>query len=254
MLIQYASDLHLEFPRNKAFIKANPLQPRGNILLLAGDIVPIGQIDQHKDFFKYLADHFETTYWVPGNHEYYYYDAATKSGTLQEAIRSNVFLVNNIVVEQAGTRFIFSTLWSAISPVYEWEIERGMNDFHVIKYNGFRFSVPKFNGLHEASLAFLKHEIEQQHIGSTIVATHHVPTLMHYPEQYKNSTLNQAFAVELFDLIEPSGIDCWIYGHHHQNTPAFTIGQTQMLTNQLGYVQQGEHQLFNTGKLIGQPL
>ncbi len=246
MTVQYASDLHLEFPENKEFLTANPLKPMGDVLLLAGDIVPFAVLDKHKDFFRYVSDHFESVYWIPGNHEYYYSDIATKSGTLNEKIRSNVFLVNNISMIHDNVKFIFSTLWSKIRTAYQWDIEHGMSDFHVIKYNGYRFSADKFNLLHEECLNFVQHELNNKTTAKSVVVTHHVPTFLNYPEKYRTDVLSDAFAVELFDLIETSGPDYWIYGHNHNSQPDFKIGKTHLLTNQLGYVKYDEHQLFST--------
>ena len=248
--IQYASDLHLEFANNKQFLKQRPLEPMGEVLVLAGDIVPFAVMDKYKDFFSYVADNFETTYWVPGNHEYYRYDMAEKSGVLNEKIRSNLFLVNNTAVVHENTKLIFSTLWSKISAGHQWQIERSMNDFHQIKNKGFRFSAEAYNQLHEESLAFIQNELKSVKDESVAVLTHHCPTFLNYPEQYKGDLLNEAFAVELFDMIETSNIDYWVYGHHHSNIPEFSIGNTKLITNQLGYVQQNEHQLFATNKCI----
>ncbi|MCF8373413.1 MAG: metallophosphoesterase [Bacteroidales bacterium] len=182
--------------------------------------------------------------------EYYRSDISDKPDPLNEKIRSNVFLVNNVTVEQEGTKFIFSILWSKINPAYQWHIERAMNDFHLIRYDGFRFSSTRFTELHLHCLQFVQEELRKDYPGRMVVATHHVPTFMHYPEQYKGDVLNEAFAVELFDMIESTGPDFWIYGHHHSNTPDFSIGETQMRTNQLGYVGNGEHLLFRQDKTI----
>ncbi len=70
------------------------------------------------------------------------------------------------------------------------------------------------------------------------------------PEKYTGDALNEAFAVELFDVIETNGPDYWIYGHHHCNIPDFEIGNTTISTNQLGYVRYNEHIGFNDEKII----
>ena len=248
MNIQYCSDLHLEFPENKIFLKQYPIEPIGDILLLAGDIVPFALMHKQNDFFNYVSDNFKTTYWIPGNHEYYYSDLAMKSGSFQEKIKSNVFLLNNSTVKLEEVNIIFSTMWSKISPRNYWSIESGMSDFQVIKYNSARFSCDYFNQLHADSLTFIKKELRLNNSKLTVVVTHHVPTFQHYPLQYKGDVLNEAFAVELFDLIEFVGPDYWIYGHHHNNTVDFNIGHTKLTTNQLGYVKYNEHQSFKLDK------
>ncbi|MCU0423355.1 MAG: metallophosphoesterase [Bacteroidia bacterium] len=248
--LQYASDLHLEFPANKEFLKQHPLQPTADVLVLAGDIVPFSVIDKHRDFFSYISDNFKTTYWLPGNHEYYHFDIAEKSGLVHEAIRSNVFLVNNTSVVHEGVKLIFSTLWSHISTGCQWQIERSLNDFHLIKHKSYRFTAELYNQLHAQSLAFIKYELNKNIEEHMAVFTHHCPTFLNYPEQYKGDVLNEAFAVELYDVIEHSNINYWCYGHHHTNTPEFTIGNTKLITNQFGYVQRNEHSLFETNKVI----
>ena len=106
---------------------------------------------------------------------------------------------------------------SKISEVNEWEIERNMNDFHAIKFKGKRLSSAQFNILHEESLKFLKSELDHNRTAKRVVVTHHVPTLLNYPKQYLGGVLNQAFAVELFDLIDESQPNYWIYGHHRKH-------------------------------------
>jgi predicted phosphohydrolase len=250
MTLQYCSDLHLEFPENKKYLSENPLQPKGDVLLLAGDIVPFAVMDKHADFFNYVSDNFETTYWIPGNHEYYYSDASLRSGVLQENIRSNVHLINNKVVELKEVTLIFSTLWTNISPARQWQIERGMSDFQVIKYKDKVFTAAEYNLMHLESLFFLKESLANVKAEKSVVITHHVPTEFHYPEKYKGSLITEGFVVELFSLIEESGPDVWIYGHHHSNVLDFRIGNTDLTTNQLGYVRHKEHLEYKPFKYI----
>lgn len=250
MNIQFCSDLHLEFRDNDDYLKNHPIEPVGDVLLLAGDIVPFASMHKFNDFFDRLSDQFQQTYWVPGNHEYYHSDIAERSGTIQEKIRSNLWLVNNLSVEQDDVRFIFSTLWSHISLENQSSIQRFMADFHVISSKGKPFAPGDFNSLHGACKQFIADELAKKDFPKTVVITHHVPTFVNYPEKYKGSALNQAFAAELSGLIEPSGATYWIFGHHHQPVEEFQIGATRLINNQLGYVHYREHKNFQPGKTI----
>lgn len=250
MKIQYASDLHLEFPDNKLFLKNNPLQVDGDILVLAGDIVPFAVMNQHDDFFDFVSDHFENTYWIPGNHEYYHFDLAEKQGEFHEKIRSNVHLMNNQTVQLDGVRLLLSTLWSKISPTNAWKCEQWASDFHVINYENRTFNSNDFNRLHRENLDFITAELSKETNDKTIVVTHHVPSFKNYPTEYLSSSVNEVFAVELFDLILDTQPSFWVYGHHHRNVPAFKIGSTELLTNQLGYVKYKELRNFSLNKVI----
>ncbi|HMI60351.1 MAG TPA: metallophosphoesterase [Puia sp.] len=250
MKIQYCSDLHLEFPENRKFLARNPLQSVGDILVIAGDLVPFQDLGKASEFIDFASDHYSAVYWVPGNHEYYGGDISDKPNPLCERIRDNFFLVNNHSVTQGGVRLVFTTLWSRISPHHEWDIQRSISDFSAIRYKEEKFTAHGFSFLHNESMDFLRGTFREERKEQMVVVSHHVPTLMNYPKVYKSSPLTDAFAVELFDFIEDSAVDYWIYGHHHVNTPEFNIMKTRMLTNQLGYVRLLEHRSFRRDAVV----
>jgi predicted phosphohydrolase len=234
---------------NQKWINKYSLAVKADVLLLAGDIMPLSQMDRHTDFLDFVSAHFKATYWIPGNHEYYHSDISN-TGTLNKAIRENVFLVNNTCITLGDTDLICSTLWSHISPGDELQVTRAMSDFHLIKNGNALLSVADYNLLHQSARQFIEQAVQNSTAKHKIILTHHVPTLMNYPPKYKGDVLTQAFATEMHDLILSSGADCWIYGHSHNNTPDFTIGHTQLLTNQLGYVKYGENKHFDNGKMF----
>jgi predicted phosphohydrolase len=250
VIIQYCSDLHLEFPVNKKYLEANPIKPKGEILFLAGDIIPFAEMEKEKAFFDFVSGNFEQVFWVAGNHEYYRSDILHRTGVVNEKIRENVSLVNNVSIPYKHVRFVFSTLWSKIDRARARVIQKSMSDFHLIRKGAKKIDVSDYNDLHQACREFLSAELQTETEQPTIVVSHHVPTFSHYPEKYRHSELNPAFAVELHDLIESSAADYWIYGHHHSAIPDFKINKTTLTTNQLGYVEYGEHFNFQPDRTI----
>jgi predicted phosphodiesterase len=115
MKIQYCSDLHLEFALNDKYIIENPLKVSGDVLILAGDIVPLHDEFLTHSFFSFVSDHYKQVFWIPGNHEFYYKNLTEFSNPLNILLRGNIRIVNNMELEFEDIRFVFSTLWSGIS-------------------------------------------------------------------------------------------------------------------------------------------
>ena len=81
MKIQYASDLHLEFADNWRYLKENPLQVTGDILILAGDIGYLGDDNYtNHPFWDWASENYQQVIACMGNHEFYkFYDIAVSA-------------------------------------------------------------------------------------------------------------------------------------------------------------------------------
>ncbi len=245
MVVQYASDLHLEQPSNLSFLEKNPLRPVADILILAGDILPLKDISGYGSFLDRLSAGWEKVIWVPGNHEFYGLDLADFESSFKKNLRSNVHLVHNKRIELRDIQFICTTLWSDITG-HEDDMVRDYQDFDTIMYGGKKLSAPRYMQLHQDSLNFL--DDTQDVDGQKIVVTHHLPTLVDYPPQYAGSKINSGFATDLSSQIAKIKADYWVYGHHHSNGKVHKQGNTHFVSNQLGYVEKSEGNGFQTSK------
>lgn len=248
MKIQVCSDLHLEFASNRDWLKKNPLIPKGEILVIAGDTYYLERNLGKLDFINRVSDEFEQVYLIPGNHEYYgTYDVSTALHPMQREILKNVVLLNNSSIMIEETTLIFSTMWSKIER-NRFSIMRRLMDFKRISYKNESFTLDQFNNLHDIAFEFIQKEVKKE--GKKIVITHHLPSIECNVAEFKGSKLNDAFCVDKTEFILDSNIDFWVYGHSHRNKKDFRIGETKMVTNQFGYIDWKEHQSFNYQKVI----
>lgn len=242
MKVQYASDLHLEFYDNSVFIARNPFRVVGDVLVLAGDTLPLKEFDSYKRhrFFDWCADNFKQTFLIPGNHEYYRDDISKYPAAWRLPLRDNVAMYENGNVVVDDTEFILSTLWSHI-PMSKWlALKAGMSDFSLIKDGRKPLTATSYNELHKRDLEFIKLADSTSNAKHKVVVTHHVPSRLLVAPEFVRSNLGCGFTVDLTDYIADSGIDLWVYGHSHRSIET-VIGRTRMASNQVGYVVYGEH-------------
>ena len=253
MNIQFMSDLHLEFMENSRYIKHLEIPVTGDVLVLAGDLFYLkDSIAPLNRFWKWASNNYRQVLLVPGNHEYYNFcDVMERGLQWKWMFLENVGYYQNQVVRIDDTDFILSTLWSQISPVDEFFVWKGMNDFRQTLYDGKLLTPEKYNEMHRFCLEFVEKSIVESTAEHVVVVTHHLPTLQVVAPQHRDSILSSAFATECGEMIARNRVDAWIYGHSHTNLETEIAG-TRIVSNQLGYVFQDEQLTggFDPGKFI----
>ena len=242
MKVQYASALHIEFYDNSVFLARGPFKVAGDVLVLAGDTLPLKEFDAYKQhrFFDWCSRNYRETFLIPGNHEYYHDDIARYPDSWERKLRDNVTMFENRSVVVDDTEFILSTLWSHIL-MRNWpKIKKSMSDFTLIRSDGGSFTATAYNELHKRDLAFVMKAIEESKVAHKVVVTHHVPSRLLVASEFKGSSLESGFTVDLTGYIETSGVDLWVYGHSHRSIDR-QIGKTLVVSNQVGYVAYGEY-------------
>ena len=274
MKLQYLSDLHLEFPKNKTWVKRN-IKPQADYLLIAGDTGyltdkrdDIPYEDYCDDFLKFCHDNWKQTILIPGNHEYYggfpLYRLNTfnlEENTVSKInIYDNVILINNNFVDLDDNDYVVrvsgSTLWSYIKPEEFSEVWMSMNDYKMCNYSEkerlypghtileFLMTYQKLQDLKYCKYKPIYNSSETTegsniHITKKIIKhvimTHHGCHPDCIAECYRSSRVNSAYTSDMSKLISEINPVAWIYGHTHQ-TKSFEYNGVKIMENSLGYV------------------
>jgi len=227
MRVQPVSDLHLEFDPDHGKSFAQTLPVLGDVLVLAGDILPIRRPPHVRQMLGWFCDRFPLVIYVPGNHEYYKTSPAAGAALLATCARDfpNLRLLDSAVTEIEGTRFVGATLW--FPPTPDEEQYRGfLADFSLIES-----FVPWVHETHAQHVAFLEQTVRQ----GDVVITHFVPHPRSIAPRYEGNALNRFFvAGDVAPLVEERGARLWIHGHTHVSFD-YRVGQTRVVCNARGY-------------------
>lgn len=248
--IQYASDLHLEYPKNREYLEQNPIQPVGDVLVLAGDIITDTARHKIKHLYADWQQKFRYVISIPGNHEFYGSDVAESYPTLSAKLGPNHFLLNNETLEVDGVRFVATILWTHGPDDQMKKLERKSNDYRLIRYgegagSTTRLRAADVSSMHHQSVHFLTQELAKPFAGKTVVITHHLPSYNLMGFGAYMGILKYYCASNLNRLIKSNPVDYWIFGHLHQTIDKELFG-THFVSNPLGYMTEGQYADFST--------
>lgn len=238
MKIQLASDLHLEFLRNRwpDELLISPA-PGADVLVLAGDI------SNGADAIKSFTNWPVPVIYVMGNHECYGHDITETTNLLRsEAASHGIHFLENDAVIIDGVRFLGTTIWTDYrlrssrtqSQLMEYVETRLGDHFRIMNGDG-RFSARDALDLHEIARAWLASELAKPHTGKTVVVTHHGCHPLSVHPRYIGDPLNTAFVSDLSELM-PS-VDLWLHGHIHSSMDFIAPGtDCRVVANPAGYI------------------
>lgn len=144
-----------------------------------------------------------------------------------------------------GVRFIGATMWVDFALFGEPSRfaeygRRGLTDFtEILNEDPSYFAVRPQDMIRwfAASRAFIEAELRKKFDGSTVVVTHHAPSIRSVAERYRHDLLSPCFASNCDDLLK-LGADVWVHGHTHDSFD-YKAGPTRVICNPRGYPLRG---------------
>jgi predicted phosphodiesterase len=225
--VQILSDLHFEFDDDGGEPFARAIPVAGEILVLAGDIIPLTSAERVNEVLGWFCRRFWRVLYVPGNHEYYGTSPGAANALLGECAAGfpNLHVLNPSEVTIEGRRFVGATLWFPPT-VDEATYRPFLSDFSLIE--GF---VPWVHETHAAHLAFLEATVRP----GDVVVTHFLPHPGSIATQFSGNALNRFFVAEdAAPLVQRAEAHLWIHGHTHVAFD-YRVGSTRVVCNPRGY-------------------
>ena len=229
MKIQLLSDLHFEFYRRDGglgIVESTPVA--GDVLVLAGDIMPLLQEEYVKKALGWFCAKWPHVVYVPVNHELYHTNPYVAKPLLESVAKSfpNLHVLNPDGFALDGVRFVGGTMWFPRPTGDDGRI----SDFWMIK----SFE-PWVYEEHDRHMKFFEDEV----MPGTVLITHHLPDVASVPERFKTDTKSNAFFVANdTQKIFARDPQLWLHGHTH-NACDYVVGKTRVVANPRGY--PGEH-------------
>jgi len=248
MMVQYVSDIHLEFHDKMNTGSLQPLlfvKPVAPYLVLAGDI-GVPDLKGYSVFLQWCSENWNAVFLVAGNHEYYNFrcpEKTTMSQKNQKLVEickqfPNVHFLDrsSVYLPDENLRILGCTLWTDIPDSVEDKAAIHMNETRqVLDWQGGPLYPWTISRLHHVEKQWLLQEIERCEINleKCLVVTHHLPSYSLIHEKYAGSSLNCCFASHSEDLFRPPVVG-WICGHTHTGMKR-TLRGIPCVINPVGY-------------------
>ncbi len=244
--MQYASDLHMEFEHCTPDRLEMPIDPRADLLVLAGDVhTEVAGMD---GLVRRLAMQVPVV-MVAGNHEFYGHEFDLQRQALADRGKTipDFHFLDNEAVTVNGVRIVGATFWSDFGggdPRLMAKAGDMMTDYSVISDGTATLGSLKPSRIYQEHLKsadFIRAELAGRDNRRLIVVTHHAPSPR--STRRKGRGLDKLYGSDYEQLMRDYDPNLWIHGHVHESFE-YQVDQTIVACNPRGYAGYHENESF----------
>lgn len=239
--LKLISDIHIDYDKDYGvkFINSIP-NDDVDILVLAGDVVTGGHLENYFSTFETLCKRFKDVIFVLGNHCYYKHSPEEVFEIMAnfQSKLPNLHWLQNEKKQIQGLTFCGTTLWFPKLPImpslYNWVDSRNV--------------VGSYDAIfkeHQKAMQFLENSVDKD----CIVITHHLPSPSCVHPSYKDDDYNCYFVADCDHIIYDKEPKLWLFGHSHMACDIM-VGKTRCVLNPRAYPHERSTSRFNKDLII----